>query len=296
MKICICLLSFFVFLIACEKKVDFKLKEAPELLTVDASIETNEQPIVILTKSLNYFSKISADVVSKSLVKDAEVFISDGTKTHKLKRFDFIIPPGNIPFSVYVTDTSSPSTIITGAIGKTYSLRILWQGKEYTSTTKIPVPLKKIDSMWAVKAPNTPDTSKKMVLKVKITDPPLFGDYIRYFTKVNSGGFYPGINSVFDDELVNGTTFTADLDKGVDRNTDIDFENYAFFQKGDTVTVKFSNIDKATFDFWRTVEYSYQSIGNPFSSPAKILGNISNGALGYFGGYANQFKTIIIPK
>ncbi|MBK8089521.1 MAG: DUF4249 family protein [Chitinophagaceae bacterium] len=43
--------------IGCEKKVKFDLKDATELLTVDASIETGQDPVVILTKSLNYFSK-----------------------------------------------------------------------------------------------------------------------------------------------------------------------------------------------------------------------------------------------
>ena len=138
--------------------------------------------------------------------------------------------------------------------------------------------------------------SKRMVLKARVTDPPGFGNYIRYFTKVNRGEFLPGLNSVFDDALVNNSTYVVDVDKGVDRNTDIDFDNYGFFAKGDTVTIKFSNIDKATFDFWRTAEFSYQSIGNPFSTPTKIIGNISNGALGYFGGYANQFSTVYIPR
>jgi Domain of unknown function (DUF4249) len=296
MKLHILLISLVFFLIACEKKVDFDLKQSSELLTVDASIESNEQPVVILTKSLNYFSKVTADVIANSLIKDAEVFISDGTKTHKLKRFDVTIPGANVAFSFYASDPASPSTIITGEFGKTYTLRILWQGKEYNSTTTIPLLTKTIDSLWAVRPPNTPDTSKRMVLKARVTDPPGFGNYIRYFTKVNSEPFLPGLNSVFDDALVNNSTYTVDVDKGVDRNTDIDFDNFGFFAKGDTVTVQFSNIDKATYDFWRTVEFSYQSIGNPFSSPTKILGNISNGALGYFGGYANQFKTIIIPK
>jgi Domain of unknown function (DUF4249) len=296
MKLHITLLSFFVLFIACEKKVDFDLKESSTLLTVDASIESNDAPVVILTKSLNYFSKVSADVIANSLVKDAEVFISDGTKTHQLKRYDITIPGANVDFSFYSSDPASPTTIITGEFGKTYSLRIIWQGKEYTSTTTIPLLTKKIDSIWTVRPPNTPDTSKRMVVRARVTDPPGFGNYIRYFTKVNSEPFNPGLNSVFDDALVNNSTYIVDVDKGVDRNTDIDFDNYGFFAKGDTVTVRFSNIDKATYDFWRTVEFSYQSIGNPFSSPTKILGNISNGALGYFGGYANQFKTVIIPK
>jgi hypothetical protein len=44
------------------------------------------------------------------------------------------------------------------------------------------------------------------------------------------------------------------------------------------------------------MEYSYSAIGNPFSTPIKVLGNISNGALGYFGGYGSQYHTLIIPK
>jgi len=60
--------------------------------------------------------------------------------------------------------------------------------------------------------------------------------------------------------------------------------------------LKLCNIDKATYDFWRTFEFNFQSIGNPFSSPIKVLGNISGNALGYFGGYAAQYRTLIIPK
>jgi hypothetical protein len=43
------------------------------------------------------------------------------------------------------------------------------------------------------------------------------------------------------------------------------------------------------------MEFAYQSIGNPFASPNKVLGNVSNGALGAFCGYAAFYKTIIIP-
>jgi hypothetical protein len=44
------------------------------------------------------------------------------------------------------------------------------------------------------------------------------------------------------------------------------------------------------------MEFGYQSIGNTFSSPTKVIGNISNGALGAFCGYAAFYKTIIIRK
>ena len=67
-------------------------------------------------------------------------------------------------------------------------------------------------------------------------------------------------------------------------------KTYSYFGRGDIMSVKFCNIDKAVFDFWRTMEYSYASIGNPFSSPTKVIGNISNGALGYFGGYCGAIR------
>jgi hypothetical protein len=285
---------FILFFSSCEKKIEFELKEAPELMVVDASIEDGVDPFVVLTKSINYFSKVSLDIIGRSIINDAEVWITEGAKTHKLRRYDQQF--GGIIYSYYTSDALNPSTAIKGEIGKTYNLRISWQGKEYTATTTIPSNKKTIDSLWWGKPPNTPDTSTKVIVRARITDPPAFGDYGRYFTSVNNGDFYPGLNSVFDDALVNGSVYTVDIDKGVDRNADINFDEFNFFKRGDTVVLKLSSIDKATYDFWRTVEFSYQSIGNPFSSPTKILGNISNGALGYFGGYANQYKTIIIPR
>ncbi|WP_315816059.1 DUF4249 family protein [Paraflavitalea speifideaquila] len=95
---------------------------------------------------------------------------------------------------------------------------------------------------------------------------------------------------------MDGKTYDVQIEHGVNRNESIDLEDYAFFYRGDVVTVKFCNIDKATFDFWRTMEYNYSSIGHPFSSPVKVLNNINGGALGYFGGYAVQYTTLVIPR
>ncbi|NCU03618.1 MAG: DUF4249 family protein, partial [Chitinophagaceae bacterium] len=210
-----------ILLLGCEKKIDFDLKDSVELLTVDASIENDQDPVVILTKSLNYFSKVSADVLSNALIKDAEVYISTGTATHQLKRYDVVIPGSSFPFSYYSSDPASPSTIIKGELGKQYRLRIVWRQKEYTASTTIPQVRKTIDSLWWVKAPNMPDTSRKTVVRAKVKDPQPFGDYARYFTKVNSEPFLPGFNSVFDDAFVNGTTYIVDVDRGIDRNTEV---------------------------------------------------------------------------
>ena len=105
----------------------------------------------------------------------------------------------------------------------------------------------------------------------------------------------PGLSSVFDDAIINGTIFDFPIDRGYNRNDSIDFDVYGLFDRGDTITVKWSNIDKAHFDFWRTYEFSLGSQGNPFASPLEIKSNIVGG-LGIWGGYAPSYKTIIVPE
>jgi len=262
-------------------------------VVVEGYIENGQGPIVFLSKSLSYFSKISPEILANSFIHGAEVYVSNGSKTHKLKEYG--IPAGSgYTVYYYTIDDANPSTAFTGEFNTSYDLRIVIESKEYTATTTIPSLAKTLDSLWWKKAPDNPDTNK-VVLMSRVTDPAGFGNYIRYYTRVNDSLFLAPPASVFDDQIVDGTTYDIEAEHGIDRNKDIDFENYSFFQRGDTVTVKFANIDLKTYDFWRTMEFSYASIGNPFSSPTKVLGNVK-GALGYFGGYAVQYKTLIIPK
>ena len=282
-----------VIFCSCEKTINFEPHDAEPLLVVEATIESGQPPLVILSNSLDYFSKISPDILANSFVRNADVFVSDGTITHKLKEYAYPNVAGYTLY-YYTIDSANLSNAIIGKFNTNYQLRIVTNGKEYTAATTIPPLAKQIDSLWWKPAPDNPDTNK-VVLMSRVTDPPGLGNYIRYFTRVNDGMFLPGIASVFDDQIVDGTTYELQVEQGVNRNLDIDFEEYSFFNRGDTITVKFTNIDKATFDFWRTMEFSYSSIGNPFSSPTKVLGNVKN-ALGYFGGYAVQYKSLIVPK
>lgn len=283
-----------VALAACEKAITFTPRNAEPVVVIEATIENGEAPTVILSRSLNYFSKLSPDSLANSFIRNAEVYVSNGVKTHRLKEYAF---PANNGYTIYYysTDSANLATAFEGEFSKSYSLQVKTGGREYTATTTIPALTKKIDSLWWLPAPNNPDSSKVIVMS-RTTDPPGFGNYIRYYTQSNAEVFYPGLNSVFDDQIVDGKTYDIQIEHGVDRNQSIDLEEYAFFYRGDIVTVKLCNIDKATFDFWRTMEYNYSSIGNPFSSPVKVLSNIKGGGLGYFGGYAAQYYTLVIPQ
>ena len=289
-----CLVLIAGFITGCEKSISFTPNNAAPSLVVEATIENGEPPVVILTNSLNYFSQITLDVLTGSFVHNAEVVMSNGTKSHRLKEYEVPVANG-LSVYYYSIDSLNLATSFEGEYATDYTLQIVADGKTYDSKTRVPALAKKIDSLWWKEAPN-PEDSGRAVLMVRTTDPPGFGNYIRYFTRVNDEAFFPGLNSVFDDQIIDGKTYSIQVDRGIDRNEEFDFDEYSFFDKGDTVTLKLTNIDKATFDFWRTMEYSYSSIGNPFSSPTKVLGNISGGALGYFGGYAADYKTIVIPR
>lgn len=285
------LIFISLLLSACEKGVEFKLDDVSPKLVVEATIENGQAPLVYLSKSQGYFSKIDLTTLANSFVHNAEVYVSNGLQTHKLR--EYTVTAGGLSFSYYSNDPASPSTAFNGALNKQYSLRIVAEGREYTATTRIPDTTRRIDSVFWKPAPAGFYTNEA-VLMIKATDRPPLGDYIRYFTKRNSEPFYPGLTSVFDDQIIENTTYTVPVDRGVSRQSSSG--NFEYFLKGDTVTLKLCNIDRATYDFWRTMEFTYASVGNPFSSPTKVISNISGGGLGYFGGYAAQYRTIIIPQ
>ncbi len=285
----------FLFLLisftACEKNIDLNFQKTQNNLVVDATIENGKPPIVILSSSFGYFSKIDKDSLAASFVHGADIRISDGTKEYPLVEDSAQNTDG---FNIYFYTSKPNPAILIGQLNGHYTMSISSKGVNYSASTTIPPITTKVDSVWWDQVGGIAD-SNNIKLMVMQTDRKGMGDYIRYFTKVNSGQFLPGLNSVFADEFTDGEMFSIFYDKGVDKNNKEARANLNF-NRGDTITFKLCNIDQPTFNFWRTYEYSYQGIGNPFSSPVKILSNIDGPGFGYFGGYAAQYRTLIIPK
>lgn len=287
------LACFLILFSSCEKAIEFNPENPEPKLVVEGIIENGEYPVVYLTRSLNFFNQIDPSQLIGTFVRDATVKISNGENTHTLKEKEIQVE--GVSLFYYTIDSSDLATAFKGKPDTRYNLEIVTQGETYTSTTTIPPIAKTINRLYYEEYIDD-DDSGKVALYGEFYDPPGQGNYTRYFTSTNGGAYFPGFTSIFDDQVVDGQTYELQIEQGVDRNEDIDFEEYSFFRRGDEISVKFCNIDKAVYDFWRTMEYSYQSIGNPFSSPTKVQGNISNGALGYFGGYAVQYTSITVPE
>jgi hypothetical protein len=99
---------------------------------------------------------------------------------------------------------------------------------------------------------------------------------------------------VYTDEIINGTNFNTVFPLGEPRSSARNFDSLGLAYVGDTVTFKWSAIDKKTYDFWSTYEYSLGTLGNPFSTPINVRSNISNGGLGVWAGYGSIYTQLIM--
>jgi hypothetical protein len=135
MKLILILLIFAIFT-GCEKAVEFKLKEVSSKLVVEATIENGQFPVVVLSRSVNYFSKITPAILAESFVHDATIKISNGVVTHALKEYTVPVV-GDYKLYYYTVDSTNLSTAFKGELDKSYSLQIIQDGKEYKAVTKI---------------------------------------------------------------------------------------------------------------------------------------------------------------
>lgn len=280
------LISVFYFLSSCTKDLNIDLPHQEPQIVVEGHIETGTPPYVILTRSSDFYSTFYLDSIDDYFIHGAVVKVSDGIDTVTLN--EIFLDTAGATISVYT------SFAMLGEENKTYSLWIEAQGKTVSAITTIP-PALPLDSIWWEPA-NIGDMDTFVNLVCRYTDPPQLGQYVRYFTKQNSQPFYPGFSSVFDDALVNGTSFDFTLERGINRNdTTTFYEGYFKFRRGDTITLKWAAIDQPHFDFWRTLEFELAGQESPFANPVIIQSNIAGG-LGIWGGYAPDFKTVIVPE
>lgn len=304
------LLFFFLIVscCSCEQAFNPEVSTDPPEVVVEGYIEGGERPLppyVILTRSVPFFSQINAQGLNNLFVHDAEVNVSDGDQTVELAELCLSeLTPGQRLIAsellgVDLTDFAIDICIYTdttfsmfGEIGKTYTLEIEVGDKLLHAVTSIPthVPL---DSLRFYETEGEPiDTLAE--LRVFLSDPEDEANFYRYFTRTNDKAFKSPFTSVVDDRLFNGLEFEFPLP-----NAEVDPEGirpstYGLFRVGDTVTVRWTNLDRPHFEFWNTLEFNSANQG-PFSSYTRIQSNV-DGGLGVWGGYSATYYEMIVEK
>ncbi len=297
-------LSTIILLFAsCEKDLNMTLVESEKQVVVEGVIEKGELPYVILTNSIGFFDKI--DFNSVKYLRNANITVTDITTgiSQNLREYslDTLVGGQRFSFGVYAPDFTNPaSNLIKGQLNHLYRLVIQFEGKQYESITKIPESTG-LDSLRLEPVPGK--ETQFSIIKAMYKDPDTLGNCVRLETRrqkmqkdSTAEVFLTSFGATYDDNIINGLRVPITISMGFDRNrnyTNEEFQNIGYVMKGDTVTVKWSAIDKQVYRFWETLAFAAGSVGNPFAAPTKIQSNISNGALGVWAGYGSYYYTII---
>jgi hypothetical protein len=272
-------LILFAFL-SCEKEIDIALPQHESLLVVEGWIEQGKGAKILLSLSAPYFEPIDSNNIRNYAVTKARVTVKNSSRTEILT-----LKPNNVFFPPYYYFGSE----IFGELNQTYIIEIQVAGKYYTAQTTIPA-LVKPDSVWFEKT-ETDDTSG--LIRLVLQDNPGTENYYRTLTKRlgKDEKFVPTFTSVFSDKAFNGKRLDISLSRGGSNLLDI--ENDRYYYVGDTIILKFCSIDKPHYEFWNTIQNQAITSANPFTvSDSKIKSNIENG-LGFWGGYAISYDTIV---
>lgn len=292
-----------LFLSSCTKEVKIDIPGYKEQLVIDGSIEAGAPAIILLSKTNDIYAPTNLEAYLNGFISGATIVLSDGQKTDTLVEIcTDNLPPGTeeIAAAFFGIPADSlaglhlcayVSTGIIGEVGKTYSIKVLVDSKEYKAETRI-LPTVPLDSLFWKEEKNLPGYGLSWA---RLSDPTLNGNAYKWEVKyISDFGFSKPFNPFVDDQFFNGLSFVFAYENPMLwDNPNIDDKYKGYFAKGDTIVVKFSTLGMKEFDFFEKKYSQMFSGGNPFATPLNIPSNIKGGALGIWVGFSPWYDTLI---
>lgn len=259
--------SLFVALLisGCEKVIEIDLNDASPSIVIEGLITDKRGPYsVTISKTGSYFKQPSLETVSGATVVITDDFNNIDTLNEST--------PG-----LYITSR------IRGIYERTYTLKVIAEGKEYNGSTRLADRVQ-IDSLRLRKGilqgfNFDDDDDTQIDLHCFFRDPRDKNYYrIRVFKNdsINTESY-----RLYDDQYANGLI------------TDIIVSHATL---GNTYRIELWSLDKQTYLYYNTLGdlmYSNPIFG---STPSNPVTNLSNGALGYFGSYSVTARQITITE
>jgi len=281
MKSPLILIIPIILFFSCQTEIEVKVPEYYNKLVVEGYIENDEYPVVSLFKSAPYFSTISLEYLWNNIViRDARVFVSSSKgETQEL----FIMPDEEAPLYFAYKGTG-----FKGELNTSYTLKIEWDGKVYSSETKI-LNTFDLDSVYFVPRFGHMEIDSVANLRIKMTDNGKGGNYYQFKVKIHSKDIgFPDrlwvttIPAAFDDSPFKGQTFNYEIIRGAPETlfkpvmTDLERRRYmrGNYRVGDTVFMKYALLDELSYLFWQSASGEITFGQNPFMSPTPIISNI----------------------
>lgn len=313
MKKITAIISLCFVLASCEKEITVDLPAASEKLVVEGSIEQGQPPIVFLSRSQGYFEPTDVASLVGSYISGAQVMVNDGTQDVQLEEVcasffpDSLLPllgqligiDAGILVDFDYCIYTAPNGEIVGEIGKTYTLQVIEGTDTATAVTNILEP-PILDSCWFELYTGEENNGFAYCL---FSEPSPIGNAYRWFSKRISTyadgeqkdqNFIAPFGSTFDDRFIDGITFEIVYGRGDTPNAnkpDDTGPEAGWYNKVDTIVVKFAAIDPEVNSFFRSYDTEIGSQGNPFAAPSNITSNVVGG-LGVWAGYGFTLDTI----
>lgn len=296
-----------VVLSSCTKEVEIDIPGYEEQLVIDGRIETDQPPIVLISRSKEVYAPTDVESFLNGFVSGAVVTVSNGTETVVLDEIcSDNLPPGTeelaaemigIPVNqlqnYHICAYTTFNTAVWGEIGKTYTLNVTFEGKTYEAQTHILQPTPLVNTFWKPE----PGLTNHGFSWATLADPA--GQFDAYFWEANiliddttQTGFTPTYSPVIDDEFFDGLTFEFWYENPHGGGQTPDSVRW-MYERGDTVVIKLSKIDRTVYEYYEKKYTQLQTAGNPFATPTNIPNNFSNGALGVWAGFSPYFDTLI---
>jgi hypothetical protein len=252
---------------SCQKVINVDLNDAAPQLVIIGTVTDQPGPYTVtLSQTVNF----SDDNVFPA-VSGAKVIISDNV--------------GNTETLVETSSGNYTSSTIQGVAGRTYSISVTSNGKNYNAISTMPSAVA-IDSLTIDSTSSKgggfgkSKTGNKSV-NVLFKDPLGVANYYRFVEIVN------GIQK-------NDFFITSDKFKdGANINYNISIRDSTLYS-GDSVTVILQSIDVNVYEYFRTLIQTSTGSGLQTSTPGNPTTNLSNNALGYFSAGSVRSKKILI--
>ena len=286
-----CLSACFI---GCVEKGVIDIPADEPILTVDAFLTNVDCDYQVALKKSTY--RESSESISTEPVNDAIVTISDNYGN--IDTLSILTNIDGIKKGYYKNET------LRGIAERTYTLKIVWQEREYYALTKMmSTPVIKSSNYVVVKRSSGNNQVYEEVFLPSLNFDSkydfyfLFREGISFFELespfpnkiwrdfLNKGGYGGGYITWRGYSILNGSEYPQTVSNFVlDNFNGVSYElvknniNYL-----PTQTIEMYRIPKEAFEFYRSLNYQFNNDGGIFSSsPFNTPTNISNGAIGFF--------------
>jgi hypothetical protein len=266
-------------LLSCTERINVKLDETYTRLVVDGGIANDTSAYGIhLTKTADYFYNEATPRVVNATVK-----ITDGVNEYLLSESE----PGRSGY--YLTDPE-----FAGVIGNTYSLTIdleeeIDNQSRYSSSCR----MMKVARLDSISLNFQPDWGAEGFWEIRLwaQEP---GDEINYYMFHYYRNDTLMTDSIWKVAYSDDQYFNGNYINGITAIY-IDNEHYwETLRPGDKVTLQMSGITEEYYNYLYQVQLAGYNIPFFTGPPANVVGNVSDGAIGFFTAYSNSWASTVV--